>query len=53
MRKDVKLGLELTNKYAVTTPAFNTIASIWEESNNSLPDNKDFNEIYKMSKKNE
>ena len=53
MRKDVKLGLELTNKYAVTTPAFDTIASIWEESNNSLPDNKDFNEIYKMSKKND
>ena len=53
MRKDVKLGLELTNKYGVTTPAFDTIASIWEESNNSLPDNKDFNEIYKLGKKND
>ena len=53
MRKDVKLGLELTKKYEVNAPAFDTIASIWEESKNSLPDNKDFNEIYKMSKKND
>ena len=53
MRKDVKLGLELAKKYEVNAPAFDTIASIWEESKNSLPDNKDFNEIYKMSKKND
>lgn len=53
MRKDVKLGLELTNKYGVTTPTFDIVASIWEESNDTLPDNKDFNEIYKMSKKND
>jgi 3-hydroxyisobutyrate dehydrogenase len=53
MRKDVKLGLELTEQYQVPTPAFNGVAKIWESSKEILSGQSDFNEIYKFESKND
>ena len=48
MRKDIKLGLELTDQYQTQSPVFNAVAKVWEASKENLPDQSDFNEIYKF-----
>ena len=53
MRKDVKLGLELTDQYQIQSPVFNAVAKVWEASKENLPDQSDFNEIYKFEDKND
>ena len=53
MRKDVRLGLELTDQYQTQSPVFNVVAKVWEASRENLPDQSDFNEIYKFEDKND
>lgn len=53
MRKDVKLGLELTKQYQTPSTAFNAVAKIWESSKEILSNQSDFNEIYKFEGKND
>jgi len=47
MRKDVALAVSLAERTALDLPATRAIAAIWEASRSSLPDDADFNEIYK------
>lgn len=47
MRKDVGLAVTLAERNSLDLPATRAIASIWEASRDTLPDNADFNEIYK------
>ena len=48
MRKDVGLAVSLAARTDLDLPATRAIAAIWEASRNSLADNADFNEIYKL-----
>ena len=48
MRKDVGLALSLAERTSLDLPATRAIAAIWEASRSTLPDNADFNEIYKL-----
>lgn len=48
MRKDVGLAVTLAERTGLELPATRAIAAIWEASRESLPDNADFNEIYKF-----
>lgn len=48
MRKDVGLAVSLAERTALDLPATRAIAAIWEASRATLPDNADFNEIYKF-----
>ncbi len=47
MRKDVGLAVSLAERTALDLPATRAIAGIWDASRSSLPDDADFNEIYK------
>lgn len=47
MRKDVGLAVSLAERTALVLPATRAIAAVWEASRDALPDNADFNEIYK------
>jgi len=48
MRKDVGLAVSLAERTELDLPATRAIAAIWEASRESLADNADFNEIYKL-----
>jgi len=46
MRKDVRLALELAQQGGVELKAFEGIATLWDESAETLPDSEDFNKIF-------
>ncbi len=46
MRKDVRLALELAQQGDVELKAFKGIATLWDESAETLPDSEDFNKIF-------
>ena len=51
MRKDVGLARALAERANLDLPATRAIAAIWEASRDALPDNADFNEIYKVGER--
>ncbi len=48
MRKDVGLAVSLAERTSLDLPATRAIAAIWEASREVIPDDADFNEIYKF-----
>jgi len=51
MRKDVGLAVELANSSGVDLTGFNSIAEIWMNGSDNVPDDGDFNEIVKYQNK--
>jgi len=50
MRKDVGLALDLAKDLNVELDGFETIANIWINNSDALPDSADFNEIIKSDR---
>ena len=53
MRKDVALAISLAERTGLSLPATRAIAAIWDASRDCLPDDADFNEIYKFREDND
>jgi 3-hydroxyisobutyrate dehydrogenase len=53
MRKDVGLAVSLAERTELDLPATRAIAAIWEASREAIPDNADFNELYKFGNAND